>query len=456
MPTTDKKTDTTAADEPSYSVSSNDSNSRKLGRSTSTSDAWNIRIPKVKAPKSPKLSGLNFQQAGARALLAALLIGLAAGFAGGYLGSAVHDNTGTASGSLSAQKKIITSQSQLISQIAKNVGPSVVSVDVVSQTASSSDSSFDSLFGLNNGGGQQESAGTGIILSSDGLIVTNRHVVPSGTTSVSVTLSDGTELKNVEVLGRTTESDTLDIAFLKITDAQGHKLVPAALGDSSQSAVGDAVVAIGNALGQFQNTVTSGIISGFGRSVQAGDSSGTQSTENLDDLLQTDAAINEGNSGGPLVNLNGQVIGINTAIASGSQNIGFAIPISDVTGLIKQVEKTGKLQRPYLGVRYVALTPDVAKQYSISVTSGAFILPQTGTDSPSILSGSPADKAGLQAGDVISKIDSTKIDQTHSLTSIINKHQVGDEISLTIVRDGKTIHASVTLAAIPTTTDTSQ
>jgi serine protease Do len=221
------------------------------------------------------------------------------------------------------------------------------------------------------------------------------------------------------------------------------------VGDSSQLQVGDAVVAIGNALGQFQNTVTSGIISGYGRSVQAGDSSGSGSSENLDDLFQTDAAINEGNSGGPLVNLNGQVIGINTAIAGNAQNIGFAIPINDVTGLIKQIQKTGKLERPYLGVRYVPLTPDVASQYNIDVTAGAFVLPQVDMASPSVLSGSPAEKAGLQAGDVITKIDDTKIDQTHSLTSIISKHEVGDQVELTIIRDGKTIHARATLEAVP-------
>ena len=173
---------------------------------------------------------------------------------------------------------------------------------------------------------------------------------------MSVTLSNGTELKNVEVLGRTPSNDSLDIAFLKITNAQGQKLVPAEIGDSSKVQVGDPVVAIGNALGQFQNTVTSGIISGYGRSVQASQQGTGANAENLTDLFQTDAAINEGNSGGPLVNLNGQVIGINTAIAGNAQNIGFAIPINDVKGLIDQVLKNGKFERPYLGVYYVPLT----------------------------------------------------------------------------------------------------
>ncbi|MBC7581253.1 trypsin-like peptidase domain-containing protein [Aeromicrobium sp.] len=442
MPELNKKNELSSTDEQSYSVSSNGQTSRRPVRNT-TADAWNIRIPKVRAPKPPKFR-VSRRRLGALGLLLALLLGAATGFAGGYYGASVRADNGTIGTSMSAQRKMVNSQSQLISQIAKSVGPSVVSVDVVGQT---NDGGLNSIFG--DGGGQQASAGTGIIISKQGLIITNRHVVPVGTTNVSVTLSDGTELDNVQVIGRTTESDTLDIAFLKIGDAKGHKLTPAAIGDSSQLQVGDAVVAIGNALGQFQNTVTSGIISGYGRSVQAGDGSGSQG-ESLDDLFQTDAAINEGNSGGPLVNLNGQVIGINTAIAAGdAQNIGFAIPVNDVTGLIKQIQKTGKLERPYLGVRYVALTPDVAAQYKLDVTNGAFIPPAVDSASPSILPGSPAEKAGLQPGDVITSIADTKIDQTHSLTSIINKHQVGDRVNLKVLRDGKTIDASATLAVIP-------
>lgn len=410
----------------------------------SNADTWNFSVPKIRRPQSPRFGSLRSKAHGL-ILLAALLVGLGAGFAGGYWGSSVREDDDSVNSSLTAQKKVVTSQSQLISQIAKTVGPSVVSVDVISETVSADP--FESLFG-GGGSSQRESAGTGIILSTDGLLVTNRHVVPEGTTSVSVTLSDGTELDNVEVLDRTNENDSLDIAFLKITDAKGKKLTPAVLGNSSEMQVGDAVVAIGNALGQFQNTVTSGIVSGFGRSVQAGGAGGE--AENLDDLFQTDAAINEGNSGGPLVNLNGEVIGINTAVAAGSaQNIGFAIPIDDITGLINQVKKTGKIQRPYLGVRYVALTPDVASRYDLEPTSGAFILPATDSSAPSILPESPAEKAGLQPGDIISKIDNTKIDQSHSLTSLINKREVGDQISLTIIRDGKTIQARTNLQAIP-------
>jgi serine protease Do len=220
------------------------------------------------------------------------------------------------------------------------------------------------------------------------------------------------------------------------------------LGDSSKMQVGDKVVAIGNALGQFQNTVTEGILSGFGRSVTAGDSSGTGSDETLQNLFQTDAAINEGNSGGPLVNINGEVIGINTAIAGDAQNIGFAIPINDAQGSIKSILGTGKLERPYLGVRYISLTDDYAYTYNLPVKRGAYIPPAAGGQA-SIVSGSPADKAGLKEKDVITAIDDTKIDENNSLTSVLGKHAVGDNITLSVLRGGKDMKIKVTLEAAP-------
>jgi serine protease Do len=379
-----------------------------------------------------------------------LLISLGAGFLGGWLGASSHDDQANGSSLITNSKQtVVTSESQAITAIAKNVGQSVVSIDA-SQGGTSTDTSL--LDGTT--GDTSEDAGTGIILTADGLILTNRHVIPDGTTSVSVTLSDGTTYNNVQVVGRTSDDSSLDIAFLKIQNTNGKKLVPATIGDSSSMSVGDPVVAIGNALGQFQNTVTSGIISGYGRSVQAGDQSGTVS-ENLDDLFQTDAAINEGNSGGPLVNLSGQVIGVNTAIASDSQNIGFAIPINDVTGLIRSVETTGKLQQPYLGVLYIPITSDVAQQYNLSVSNGAWIPPSSIVGQTSVIAGGPAASAGVQAGDIITAINGQAINQNTSLTSIIDKEAVGNKVSLTINRSGKTITVNVTLGTAPTdnTTD---
>lgn len=369
-----------------------------------------------------------------------------AGFGGGYIATNGRQTNTNGTTTISKQdQRTAQNESQLVNAIANNVGPSVVSVNVTSQAQQS----FD-FFGFNTGGGSQESAGTGIIISDDGYILTNRHVVPAGTTSVSVTLSDGTQLDNVQVIGRTADSDPIDLAFLKIKDAKGHKLAKATLGDSAKVQVGDRVVAIGNALGQFQNTVTSGIISGYGRSVEAGDASGVGSSETLQNLFQTDAAINQGNSGGPLVDINGAVIGINTAIAgSGAQNIGFAIPINDAKGLIGSVLNKGKLERPYLGVRYVTLTDDYAYQYNLSTKRGAYIVPSRNGQT-SIQPNSPAANAGLKEKDIITKIDGTAIDENNSLTSLIGRKSVGDEVTLTVIRDGKEQTIKVKLEAAPT------
>ena len=399
----------------------------------------------VSAPSPQRSSGLTrFKW-----LLAtfALMASLATGFLGGWLGAAGRENSGDMNSSnVRTQQRLAASEGQLISSIAKTVGPSVVSIDVVSQ----SQPAANDLFGFTMPAREQAAAGTGIIISSDGLIITNRHVIPAEASDVSITLSDGTQLDDVKVVGRTGDNDSLDIAFLKIEDTKGHKLVPAEIGDSGKVQVGDTVVAIGNALGQFNNTVTSGIISGFGRSVQAGDSSGT-SVENLNDLFQTDAAINQGNSGGPLVNATGQVIGINTAVAGQGQNIGFAIPINDVNGLIKQVLKNGKFERSYLGVRYIPLTPAIAKELELDVTSGAYVQASAEGGQPSVMPDSPADKAGIREKDIITAVDGTKIDRAHSLSSLVGRKAVGDTVKLTVLRDGKTITLNATVGAAPTT-----
>lgn len=389
-------------------------------------------------------SGLHKRKRPLTFALGAIVV-LALGFGGGWLGAASHGDDTT--GGVQQQKVVLKSQGDVISSIAKNVGPSVVSVNVTAQAQSSNP--YASLFGGNDTQTEQ-SAGTGIILTNNGLIMTNRHVVPEGTTSVSVTLSDGTVYDNVKVVGRTNSSSSLDVAFLQIQDTKGKTLTPATIGSSASVKVGDPVVAIGNALGQFQNTVTSGIISGYGRSLQASASDGS-SSENLDDLFQTDAAINEGNSGGPLVNLDGQVIGMNTALASDSQSIGFAIPIDDLSGLIDSVKSTGKLQQPYLGVVYIPITSDVQAQYSLSESQGAYVpTSDQASGEDTVVSGGPADKGGVQPGDIITKVDGTAINQNTSLTSLLDKHKVGDKVTLTIVRGGKTISKDVTLGTAPT------
>jgi len=367
-----------------------------------------------------------------------VLISGVAGFLGGSYGA---QQTNLNNGNANVNKQVINSESDLISSIAKDVGESVVSINVKSEQTR------QSFFG----GTQsftQESAGTGVIVSDDGVIITNRHVIPKGTSSVSITLSDGTTLDDVEVIGRTNDNDTLDVAFLKIKDKKDKTLKAAKLGDSSKVKVGDKVVAIGNALGQFQNTVTSGIISGYGRSVEAGGDG--QNTETLQNLFQTDASINQGNSGGPLVNMDGEVIGINTAVAgNGAENIGFAIPINDIQGLVKSVLEKGKLLRPYLGVRYVTLNDDYAYFYNLDTKRGAYIAPIQGGGQDSIVKDSPADKAGLKEKDIITKVDNEDIDEKNSLISVLGRHSVGDKVTLTVIRDGQEQKIDVVLEAAP-------
>lgn len=408
--------------------------------SYSTRSSPIINIEALKARTQVRLPRPRFKRA-AVGLLTACLI---AGFAGGYLGSWFQNNSRSAiATSTEAKLQYISNESGLIKSIVKNVGQSVVSIDVRGQNTTTSSDFFGYAFPQVQ---QTRAAGTGFIISGNGIIVTNRHVVPEGTTSVSVTLSDGTKYSDAEVIGRTSASSSQDIAFLKIKDLKGKTLTPTILGDSSKMEVGDMVIAIGNALGQFQNSVTTGIISGYGRNVTAGDSSGTEA-ENLTDLFQTDAAINEGNSGGPLVNINGEVIGVNTAVASGAQNIGFAQPVNDLKSLVSSVLTSGELKQPYLGVRYVSLTKDLSNQFNLKVTRGAYVVSSNGE--PSVLPGSPAEKAGIKNHDVITKVNKIDINDRTSLTSALARQKVGDKVDLTIVRDNQTVKVEATLEAMP-------
>lgn len=369
-----------------------------------------------------------------------VLIGLiitSLSFLGGWLGARVYTGSSN-TGQADSAREAVKSESQLISNIAETVGPSVVSINATSSTT------FNRFTGQSLA---QQSAGTGFIISDKGYVLTNRHVVPEGVSEISIILDDGTELTDVEVVGRTASTDSLDVAILKINDAKDKTLKVAKLGDSDNMKVGDMVVAIGNALGEFQNSVTSGIVSGFGRSVDAADAS--NNTETLQNLFQTDAAINQGNSGGPLVNSDGEVIGINTAVATGSaENIGFAIPINDALGLINGIINTGKFQRPYVGVRYIQLNTDRAQELGVSETEGAYIS-EDSTSGPGVLPDSPADIAGLQPKDIIVKIDDTSITQLKPLTSVVSRYSVGETVTVTFIRDGKTQTVDVTLKALP-------
>ena len=283
-----------------------------------------------------------------------------------------------------------------------------------------------------------EGAGTGIVISEDGYILTNKHVI-SEARSVQVVMSDGTRHSDVTVVG----SDPLnDIAFLKIKNVSDLKV--ATLGDSGAMRVGQDVIAIGNSLGQYQNTVTSGIVSGLGRPVTAASSELNSRVESLTDLLQTDAAINPGNSGGPLINSAGQVVGINTAIAADAQGIGFAIPINAAKGMIRGVIANGKVEKAYLGVQYVAITPDVRTQYKLSVDQGALVRSGSGS---AVESNGPADKAGIKDGDIITKVNEKYVGKQGGLGSLVAEFMPGEKVTLTIIRDGKEQQKTLTLGA---------
>lgn len=320
--------------------------------------------------------------------------------------------------------KIITKEEGDIANVVDKVGPSVVSI--ITKATS------NSFYGLT----EEEGAGTGMLVSKDGYILTNKHVV-SGANTVSVVLADGTKYENVKVLG----VDPLnDVAFLKIDNVSNLPAVE--MGDSSSVRVGQRVVAIGNSLGQYQNTVTSGIISGIGRPIaaQAGDT-----VENLSDLLQTDAAINPGNSGGPLLNLNGQVIGINTAIIENAQGIGFSIPINATKGILKGVLTKGIVERAYLGVNFIPITPDIAKESNLSVKKGAYIKGLNGKSA--VVGGGPADKAGIKDGDIITKVGGVEVGPGGGISSLISGYAPGDTIELVVLRGGQTQTLTVTLGA---------
>ncbi|MBP6962498.1 trypsin-like peptidase domain-containing protein [Candidatus Saccharibacteria bacterium] len=362
-----------------------------------------------------------------------LMVAIASGFFGGYFGSQSNANNQSET---TVQREIVEGEGNLINTIAKEVSPSVVSVNVTSVESGRDYFGFDTEY-------EQESAGTGVIISEEGLIITNRHVVPAGTTKVIVVLSNDIELE-ADVVGRTNDSDPVDIAFLEIKDSKGEDLIPAKIGDSDIVETGDRVVAIGNALGQFSNTVTSGIISGYGRDIEAYDGGGVETLQNL---FQTDAAINSGNSGGPLVNSASEVIGINVATAT-AENISFAIPINDVKPLIDIVLETGKLERPYLGVRYIPLNEEVSAELGLELKQGAYI-PESTSSRPVILPGSPAEKAGIKELDIITELNGQKLDDNNTVVSILGRLRVGTEIDIKVNRGGEEINLKAILEPAP-------
>ena len=324
-------------------------------------------------------------------------------------------------------QRILTEESVVI-DVAERASPSVVTVSIQTPKRRILELSPFGGFSSRVEGGTPQDIGTGFIVSEDGLIVTNKHVVSEDATYKVVT-KDGQEFEVTQI----SRDPSNDIAVIKINASD---LTPVELGDSGNLKVGQFVIAIGTALGEFRHTVTTGVISGLGRGITAG-SVYQGFVERLDDVIQTDAAINPGNSGGPLLNSAGQVIGVNVAVASDAQNVGFALPINVVKDALNQYKETGKFaSKPYLGVEYQMIPKDTA--ILNNVPQGAYVV--------NVVEGSPAESAGIQPEDIITKMVGEELTEENTLADVIVKSEPGEVVSLEIWRDGQTLTLSATLS----------
>ena len=279
--------------------------------------------------------------------------------------------------------------------------------------------------------------GSGFIVSADGHVLTSQHVVADPEAEYTVIL-DPTKKYPAKVISRDPISD---IAILKIN---AKNLPYVELGDSDKIELGQEVVAIGNALGEFHDTVSAGIISGMSRAITAYGNLLDGKASQLQGLIQTDAAINPGNSGGPLVDMEGKAIGINTAMVMGAQNIGFAIPINYAKRDLEEVAKYGKIKRPFLGVRYIILNKEISKLHKIPTDYGALIVRES-LGEEAVVKNSVADKAGLKEYDIILEMNGEKIDEKNPLANLLQKLKIGEEISLKVLRQAKEINLKLKL-----------
>jgi len=429
----------------------------------------NFQLPKINPPKlrAPKFSFLKNRIA---LILAIILISSFFGFLAGAVSSTFFASkfqgylqkiAGTFSQSQTTNQNSEnkekeatpyspqTSEEKTVIEVAKEVSPAVVSI-IITKNLPIYEEYYTNPFGEDfpffdfqvpqyrqKGTQKQEvGGGSGFLVSEDGLVLTNKHVASIEGADYTVLTNDGKKfLAKVLAL-----DPAQDLALLKI---EGNNFPIVKLGDSDTIEIGQTVIAIGNALGEFRNTVSVGIVSGLGRTVTA---SGGGIMETLEDIIQTDAAINQGNSGGPLLNLRGEVIGMNTAMALGAENIGFAIPINKAKRDIQQVKSSGKIVYPFLGVRYVTINDDIKEKNSLPVNYGAWVNKGENTGEAAIYSGSPAQKAGLREGDIILEFNGEKITTENSLAKIIAKYNSGDTITLKVLRNGQEKTFQVTLS----------
>jgi serine protease Do len=359
---------------------------------------------------------------------AAVLILLGSGGFGGFLLAKKFLTNGV----LIQHKVEVTDEESLATKVVEKATPSVVTVSISKDVVKNTVDIFAQLFGGGQGELETENVeqdiGTGFIISSDGLIVTNKHVVSDVSAKYKVVIGkdEAVEVKNIY------RDPISDLAILKV-DKDG--LIPVDMGDSDKLKVGQTVIAIGTALGEFRSTVTKGVVSGLGRGITAGGNG--IGSEKLEDVIQTDAAINPGNSGGPLFDSAGQVIGVNVATSQNGQSIGFALPINLVKSSVDNFRKTGEFDRPYLGVAYQMISKQAALLNE--VPAGAYV--QT------VVKDSPAEKAGIKVGDIITEIDGKKMTDVKdtSIAAIINQKKIGDKVKVKYYRDNKETEVEVSL-----------
>ncbi|MBI2448112.1 trypsin-like peptidase domain-containing protein [Candidatus Microgenomates bacterium] len=322
-------------------------------------------------------------------------------------------------------EKVTVEEGSGVVDAVKKVSPSVVSITTTSKALS--------FFG---GVTEQKGGGTGFVVTNDGLILTNKHVISSAN-ALTVVTGEGKDYE-----GKVVALDPIfDLALIKI---EANSLPVAELGDSDTLEIGQRVVAIGNALGEYQNSVTVGVVSARARAITAYDGSGSSS--HLEGLLQTDAPISPGNSGGPLINIRGQVIGINTAVDAQGNSIGFALPINSAKAALNSYLKNGKITRPYMGVRYINITKEFAALNDLSATSGALVVGEG--KSLAVVPGGPADKAGIKINDIITEINGDKITENRGIISILAQYAPGDSVEIKYLRAGEEAKTKVILGEI--------